>query len=65
MKKKSQKAEGRLAWSIMRFAEATDLSPNFVRQQIKDGALTAVRLGERRLVIPDAEAQRYLEMRSR
>jgi excisionase family DNA binding protein len=50
----------RRAWSPKEFAEATGLSLGFVRKDINQGGIHAVRAG-RRLLIPDTELRRYLE----
>jgi len=54
----------RKAWSPGEIAASLGLSLGFVRKQIREGALTAVKAG-RRLLITDAEFQRYLAEGSR
>jgi excisionase family DNA binding protein len=54
----------RMAWSPAEVARTTGLSLGFIRKEIAKGALLATRCG-RRLLVPDAELQRYLAQGSR
>ena len=54
----------RMAWSPAEVAKATGFSLGFVRKEIAKGALLATRCG-RRLIVTDAELQRYLAEGSR
>lgn len=49
----------RLAWSIAEIAEATGLSVNFLRLEIKRGNLRTVRFG-RRLLVRKEDLEQYI-----
>lgn len=54
----------RKAWSPVEVAQSTGLSLGFIRKELRQAGILAVRAG-RRLLISDAELQRYLSQGSR
>lgn len=56
-------ADERLASSVERAAERIDLSKSYLRNEIRDGNLRAVRRGKRILILED-DLQAYLRGKS-
>lgn len=56
---KSSSVTPKLAWSIGEIAESTNLSSNFLRNEIKNGNLPAKRFG-RRILVLDADLKTYI-----
>jgi excisionase family DNA binding protein len=52
----------RLTLSIKEAAEAVGVSENTLRQSIREGRVPAIRISERRLVIPKFALMRMLEL---
>lgn len=50
----------RMAWSLSDISEATGLSVNFLRYEIRRGNLNVRKFG-RRVLVRDVELQRYME----
>jgi excisionase family DNA binding protein len=59
MVQKSLTATEKLSYSLKELADATGVSVPFLRLEIARGNLQPTRLG-RRVVVPKAEAERYL-----
>jgi len=60
MVQKSRGSSERLSFGVTEVAAALGVSPGFVRAELTNGNLRAVRLG-RRIVVKRSEVERYLE----
>ena len=53
-------SERPVVYTIDEAAEILKISPRLVRQELSSGALKGARLGERRIVFPEFELNRYI-----